>query len=130
MTDPSPPPAGTAQEQFLTVLPRDEALARFEAALGPIDFATEERALAEALGRVLAEDIAAPVDVPPFDRSGVDGFAVRAADLAEAGEAPAGRAFAQRRDDRLRPRRGSPVAAGRRRRSPPAGRCRAAPTPW
>ena len=30
----------------------------------------------------MLEDIAAPLDVPPFDRSGVDGFAVRAADLA------------------------------------------------
>ena len=87
MTDPSPPPAGTAQDQFLTVLSREEALARFEAALGPIDFATEERALAEALGMVLAEDVIAPVDVPPFDRSNVDGFAVRAIDLAAAGEA-------------------------------------------
>ena len=29
----------------------------------------------------------APIDVPPFDRSNVDGFAVRSADLAAAGEA-------------------------------------------
>ena len=35
----------------------------------------------------LAEDIVAPIDVPPFDRSNVDGFAVRSADLASAGEA-------------------------------------------
>jgi hypothetical protein len=40
----------------------------------------EEVPLAEALGRVLAEDVVAPVDVPGFDRSGVDGFAVRAGD--------------------------------------------------
>ena len=33
------------------------------------------------------EDIVAPIDVPPFDRSNVDGFAVRSADLASAGEA-------------------------------------------
>ena len=43
----------------------------------------------DVLGRVLARDIASPIDVPPFDRSGVDGFAVRSADLAAAGEASA-----------------------------------------
>src|SRR6202161_1732011 len=37
--------------------------------------------LREAAGRVLAEDIVAPVNVPPFDNSAVDGYAVRAADL-------------------------------------------------
>ena len=36
--------------------------------------------LAAALGRVLAADLAAPIDVPPFDRANVDGFALRAAD--------------------------------------------------
>ena len=39
-------------------------------------------ALGEALGRVLAEDVVAEVDVPGFDRASVDGFAVRAADTA------------------------------------------------
>jgi len=37
--------------------------------------------LANAAGRVLAEDVVAPVDLPPFDNSAVDGYAVRAADL-------------------------------------------------
>ena len=37
--------------------------------------------LANAAGRVLADDVVAPVDLPPFDNSAVDGFAVRAADL-------------------------------------------------
>jgi len=37
--------------------------------------------LREAAGRVLAEDIVAPVNVPPFDNSAVDGYAVRAGDL-------------------------------------------------
>jgi molybdenum cofactor synthesis domain-containing protein len=74
------------QDQFLAVLSREEAVARFEAALGPIAIAVDERPLAEALGTVLARDVAAPVDAPPFDRSNVDGFAVRASDLAAAGE--------------------------------------------
>ena len=78
--------AAVTQEQFLSVLPRDEAVRRFEAALNPCPLGTERVPLADALGRVLAEDVAAPIDVPPFDRSGVDGFAVRAADLAAAGE--------------------------------------------
>lgn len=38
--------------------------------------------LAESLGRILAEDQYVPADVPPADNSGVDGYAVRASDLA------------------------------------------------
>lgn len=75
------------QDQFLTILSREEALARFGAALFPRPVPNERRSLAEALGCALAEDILAPIDVPPFDRSNVDGFAVRSADLASAGEA-------------------------------------------
>ncbi|HUO00743.1 MAG TPA: molybdopterin biosynthesis protein, partial [Bradyrhizobium sp.] len=45
------------------------------------------RALAVAMDCALAEDVVAPIDVPPFDRSNVDGFAVRSADLASASEA-------------------------------------------
>jgi molybdopterin molybdotransferase len=41
----------------------------------------EEIWLADAMGRVLAEDIAADRDYPPFPRSARDGFAVRAADV-------------------------------------------------
>ncbi|MCK1384452.1 molybdopterin biosynthesis protein [Bradyrhizobium sp. 21] len=74
------------QEQFLKILSREEALARFEAALFPRAIPSESRKLADALGSALAEDITAPIDVPPFDRSNVDGFAVRSADLTAAGE--------------------------------------------
>ena len=75
------------QDQFLTILSREDALARFEAALFPRAVPAEQRPLADALGCALAEDVVAPIDVPPFDRSNVDGFAVRSADLAAAGEA-------------------------------------------
>lgn len=78
-----------AQDQFLTVLSREEAARRFTEALRPAPLGVETVALGQVLGRVLAETVAAPIDVPPFDRSGVDGFAVRAADLAAAGEAAA-----------------------------------------
>lgn len=81
-----PSASGLAQSQFLTVLPRDEALRRFEAVLPKTSLGSEDVPLMEALGRVLAETVASPGDVPPFDRSGVDGFAVRSADLAGAGE--------------------------------------------
>ncbi|MET0875522.1 MAG: molybdopterin biosynthesis protein [Tardiphaga sp.] len=74
------------QDQFLTILSREDAVARFEAALFPRVAVSERRSLADALGRALATDIVAPIDVPPFDRSNVDGFAVRSADLASAGE--------------------------------------------
>ncbi len=50
--------------------------------------------LHRALGRVLAEDVASPVDVPPFDNSAMDGFALPAGaegDLPVAGESRAGR---------------------------------------
>jgi molybdenum cofactor synthesis domain-containing protein len=74
------------QDQFLSILSREDALARFEAALFPRELSSERRSLADAIGRTLALDIVAPIDVPPFDRSNVDGFAVRSADLAHASE--------------------------------------------
>ena len=45
---------------------------------------TEKLPLAGALGRRLAEEITAPMDQPPFDRSPLDGYALRAADTAGA----------------------------------------------
>lgn len=80
------PNAALVQDQFRKVLSRDEAIARFRAALLPHALGTEEVDLAELVGRILAETLAAPVDAPPFDRSVVDGFAVRAADLAGASD--------------------------------------------
>ncbi|MBA4222339.1 gephyrin-like molybdotransferase Glp [Bosea sp. (in: a-proteobacteria)] len=46
----------------------------------------ETVALAAADGRVLAQDVVAPLDLPPFANSAVDGYAVRFADLAASGE--------------------------------------------
>lgn len=57
----------------------DEALARVLARAQPLD--AERVPVAAAAGRVLAEDVAARVDLPPFASSAMDGFAVRAADL-------------------------------------------------
>jgi molybdopterin molybdotransferase len=47
---------------------------------------TESIALRAACGRVLAGAVAAPIDLPPFDNSAVDGYAVRHADVAGSGE--------------------------------------------
>src|ERR1044072_1360339 len=77
---------GPDQEQFLHVLDRDEAERRFRAAVDLAPRGAARVGLDEALGRVLAADVVAPVDVPSFDRSNVDGFAVVAEDTFGASE--------------------------------------------
>jgi putative molybdopterin biosynthesis protein len=72
------------QEQFLEVVSAGEARHRFEARVDPAPCGTETLPLAAALSRVIASDVIAPVDAPPFDRANVDGFAVRAVDTAGA----------------------------------------------
>jgi putative molybdopterin biosynthesis protein len=74
------------QEQFLHVLDRDEAERRFRAAIDLTPRGIETVLLDAALGRVLATDIISPVDVPSFDRSNVDGFAVVSEDTFGASE--------------------------------------------
>ena len=64
---------------MLYVKTPEEVLALIESEFSPLEQA-EFVALSEAVGRVLAEDIAAREYVPDFDRSTVDGFAVRASD--------------------------------------------------
>ena len=74
------------QTQFLQVLDRDEAELRFRAALDLTPRNIEKIPLDAALGRVLAAHVVSPVDVPSFDRSNVDGFAVVAEDTFAASE--------------------------------------------
>ena len=78
--------AAARQEQFLEVVSAEEAKKRFEAHLDRSPLPGERVPLQAALGRVLADDVAAPIDVPPFDRANVDGFALRAADTAGAAD--------------------------------------------
>ncbi len=68
------------QRQFLDVV--DEAVAhqRFDDACAHLRPRHEIVGLADGLGRVLAEDVVAAVDVTGFDRSNMDGFAVRGED--------------------------------------------------
>src|SRR4029078_7933720 len=91
MKDVPPAPTSTSgsmrdQEQFLHVLDRDDAERRFRAAVDLSPRGVETVALDAALGRVLAAHIVSPVDVPSFDRSNVDGFAVVAEDTFGASE--------------------------------------------
>lgn len=73
----------TKMRPFGETISLDEARKRIDAAVRPID-RTERVALAEASGRVLAEDVVANADVPPFARAAMDGYAVRAQDTAGA----------------------------------------------
>lgn len=57
-------------------------------ALRLVPLEPESLSLESALGRVLAADIVAAEDLPPFDRSTVDGYAVRAAEVTGAESAP------------------------------------------
>ncbi|HZL40933.1 MAG TPA: molybdopterin biosynthesis protein [Pseudolabrys sp.] len=78
--------AAARQEQFLDVVSAEEARVRFEKHLDLSPLPGERVTLADALSRVLAHDVVAAVDAPPFDRSNVDGFALRAADTVGAGD--------------------------------------------
>lgn len=62
------------------LMPVDEALALIKART-PAVAEAEDVALIDADGRVLAQDLIAPLDLPVFDNSAVDGYAVRFADL-------------------------------------------------
>jgi molybdopterin molybdotransferase len=82
---------------------------------------TEKTALADALDRFLAEDIIADCDLPPFDRSQMDGYAVRAADVRNVparlrivGESAAGRGWHHEMStgEVVRIMTGAPVPAG------------------
>ena len=76
----------------------DEAVARICSAFAPLS--SERVPVAKAAGRVLAEDAIARFDQPPFPVSAMDGYAVRAADVAKVpaslkmiGTAPAGQPY-------------------------------------
>jgi molybdopterin molybdotransferase len=79
-----------------TPLPLDDALAIVAAAASE-PLALESVPLSEARGRYLASDLHAPLDLPPFANSAMDGYALRAADtpgvLRVIGESAAGRPF-------------------------------------
>lgn len=81
----------------MALLPVDEALKRLLSGVAALE--SEQVPLAQAAGRILSASLAARRTQPPFDASAMDGYAVRAADVAVGarltvvGEAPAGRGF-------------------------------------
>jgi molybdopterin molybdotransferase len=70
--DPNALPVAAAQDFIARLVPRVEAV--------------ESVALRSALGRVLARDVVSPIDVPSHDNSAMDGYALRGADIARAGD--------------------------------------------
>lgn len=62
-----------------------DARARILAGLSPVPCGIEQVPLDHALGRILAHPLQAPVSVPPWDNSAMDGYAVRTADLTSEG---------------------------------------------
>ena len=86
-----------------------------------VKLSTERVAIEGVLGRVLAEDVVADNDLPPFDRSQMDGYAVRAEDVKAAptrlrivGESAAGRGWHNQLEEgqAVRIMTGAPVPAG------------------
>jgi len=76
------------------LMPLEEALEKMLAGIKPIQ-STLQLPLADAIGYVLAEDILSPINVPPFDNSAMDGYAVRISELAQSQPLPvAGKSFA------------------------------------
>src|SRR5690349_14522605 len=86
-----------------------------------VRLSAEHVAIDQALGRVLAQDVVADSDLPPFDRSQMDGYAVRAEDTTDApvrlrivGESAAGKGWHNqlKEGEAVRIMTGAPVPAG------------------
>ncbi|TME26810.1 MAG: hypothetical protein E6I64_08290 [Chloroflexi bacterium] len=76
------PISATSARPAPRLMSADDALSRILAAVPTLP--TVEVALLDALGLVLAEDVRADLDVPPFRNSAMDGYAVRGDDVASA----------------------------------------------
>ena len=72
--------------EFFELKPVEEARALFLQSCAGLKAASQIAALPDALGRITAAPILAPCDLPPFARTSVDGFAVKAADTFGASE--------------------------------------------
>ena len=70
---------------FRELVSIDEAIKRLYRNYKPKRF-VEEVSLSKAFGRIAAKDIYSNIDIPPFDRATMDGFAVKAEDTFEAEE--------------------------------------------
>ena len=90
---------------FPTRISHAEALVIVRTVAAEARLASERVAIGRADGRILAQDLVAPIDLPPFDNSRMDGFALRHADLSQNGETRSAhhRRPVRRRDARARP---------------------------
>jgi molybdopterin molybdotransferase len=104
---------------LLTMIPISEATAIVLQQTSKLG--VESAALSDSLGRILAEDILADTDLPPFDRAQMDGYAVRAADVSNTparlrivGESAAGSGWhhEMKAGEAVRIMTGAPVPAG------------------
>ncbi len=77
---------GEKLEMFRKLVSFEEAERRIVEAFSPKPLGIEKAHLLKALGRVLAEDVASIINVPPFHRSTVDGYTVKAEDTFGADE--------------------------------------------
>ncbi|WP_455211185.1 molybdopterin molybdotransferase MoeA [Kaarinaea lacus] len=68
-----------------SILQLDQALAHIENSIQPLQ-SIEQVVIHRALDRVLAQDVTSPIDVPPYDNSAMDGYAVSHSDLSTRGE--------------------------------------------
>ncbi|MGD8312507.1 MAG: molybdopterin molybdotransferase MoeA [Gammaproteobacteria bacterium] len=80
------PATDTCCDQQPGMLSVDEAIAQLLAQVAAVCGA-EQVTLAAAAGRVLAQDLASPIDVPGFDNSAMDGYALHSRDIATARDA-------------------------------------------
>lgn len=71
---------------FRKLLTFEEAQKKIDEQFKPVFLGEEEAVLLEAYNRVLNEDVVSTLDIPPFNRSTVDGYAVKAEDTFEADE--------------------------------------------
>ena len=101
------------------MIPVSEAIGIVREKSAPLE--VERVEIADAVGRILAEDVYADCDLPPFDRAQMDGYAVRSADLRElparlrvVGEAAAGRGWRGviSKGEAVRIMTGAPLPAG------------------
>jgi molybdopterin molybdotransferase len=109
----------STKQAFGTLVSAEDALDTILARVKPV-LDTEDVPLADADGRVVAEDIKSTINVPAFDRAGMDGYAVIAEDLAEpamlrvVGQALAGKPFNKgiKRGECVQIATGAPIPKG------------------
>jgi len=74
------------RQLFHRLLRPEEALSLVLKHFDPKPLGVERVHIRDAVGRVLAEHVASPIDVPPFDRATMDGYALRSIDVEDASE--------------------------------------------